>query len=273
MSSFGTPSNIFGSTRLPASSNHRPSTMRPTSDIMSAIFANQRHDTGRRTDGASSRGTQHPLDHPLYTGYRDLQRLCLGILTHHRISIGAGERNRIYGLVFDGSWLWEEYVTTLLQERFFHPNNTTGYGAQSLFEDSIDVVYPDFISRDDNPRIIADAKYKSAPVSSSGKSNINRADRFQILAYTLRFDTPHGVFIHPLTDDAKPRTDYALASGVDFRDEPGEPGTSSHKRQVHIRGIVIPQRPSDTDEWTYVDFNKAIAHNEQAFLKSMRFQD
>lgn len=215
----------------------------------------------------------HPLDHQLYTGYRDLQRLCLGILTHHRISIGAGERNRIYGLVFDGSWLWEEYVTTLLQERFFHPNNTTGYGAQSLFEDSIDVVYPDFISRDDNPRIIADAKYKSAPVSSSGKSNINRADRFQILAYTLRFDTPHGVFIHPLTDDAKPRTDYALASGVDFRDEPGEPGTSSHKRQVHIRGIVIPQRPSDADEWTYVDFNKAIAHNEQAFLKSMRFQD
>lgn len=213
----------------------------------------------------------HPLRHPLYTGYQDLQRLCLDILTHHRISIGEGKRNHIYGLVFDGSWLWEEYVATLLRERFFHPNNTTNYGTQHLFEDGNDIVYPDFILRDGNPRIIADAKYKRAPRFSSGKSHINRNDRFQILAYMLRFDAPHGVFIHPLTDDITTRKDYTLASGVNLYGERGESDTSSHTRQVHIRGIVIPQQPSDAGEWTYANFNKAIADNEQSFLKSIRF--
>ena len=44
--------------------------------------------------------------------------------------------------------------------------NKGGKGAQRLFERNIGLIYPDFISRDNESRIIADAKYK--PIDNIG---------------------------------------------------------------------------------------------------------
>ena len=54
------------------------------------------------------------------------------ILRNERHQYGNGTRN-VYGILFDGAWLWEEYVNTLIGDVFYHPRNKTGDGAQRLF--------------------------------------------------------------------------------------------------------------------------------------------
>ena len=73
-----------------------------------------------------------PCNHPFYTEYTALQKLCIQILRHEEIKYGTDDE-KIYGILFDGAWLWEEYLNTLLCEKgFIHPENKLGTGAISL---------------------------------------------------------------------------------------------------------------------------------------------
>ena len=63
-------------------------------------------------------------------------------------------------------------------------------GAQRLFSGSIGKIYPDFISRNPESRVIADAKYK--PID-----NIGNKDYLQVLAYMFRFEAKIGYFLYP----------------------------------------------------------------------------
>lgn len=135
----------------------------------------------------------HPMTHAYYREYRDLQELCLLILQNQKHQIGMGTR-RINGILFDGAWLWEEYLNLLVKDRFYHPRNKEKEHRQKLFTSGYGSmcgeVYPDFISRATCPRSIADAKYK--PID-----NIQGKDYLQILAYMLRFDARIGYFLYP----------------------------------------------------------------------------
>ena len=132
---------------------------------------------------------KNAVRHAYFREYLALQRLCLLILQHRKHQIGSGSR-QIYGILFDGAWLWEEYVSSLIDEMFYHPMNRGGQGAQRLFDGNIGLIYPDFISRDTEARIIADAKYK--PVD-----NIGNRDYLQVLAYMFRFDAKAGYYLYP----------------------------------------------------------------------------
>lgn len=137
-----------------------------------------------------SKNKQNPLRHAYYREYRLLQQLCLLILQHEKHQIGSGMR-QIYGILFDGSWLWEEYINTLIKDYFYHPMNRSGKGAQRLFSSGNNkLIYPDFIGRKQSPRIIADAKYK--PIE-----NIGNSDYLQVLAYMFRFDAKTGYYLYP----------------------------------------------------------------------------
>ena len=114
---------------------------------------------------------KNPVRHAYFREYLALQRLCLLILQHQKHQIGSGVR-QIYGILFDGAWLWEEYVASLIGEAFYHPMNKGGKGAQRLFNGNIGLIYPDFISRDNKHRIIADAKYK--PIDNIGNKKTMR---------------------------------------------------------------------------------------------------
>lgn len=132
--------------------------------------------------------------HAYYREYLALQRLCILILQHQKHQIGSGSR-QIYGILFDGAWLWEEYVNSLIDDIFYHPMNKGGKGAQRLFGGNIGLIYPDFISRDKETRMIADAKYK--PID-----NIGNQDYLQLLAYMFRFDAKRGYYLYPETEGA-----------------------------------------------------------------------
>ena len=132
---------------------------------------------------------KNAVRHAYFREYLALQRLCLLILQHRKHQIGSGSR-QIYGILFDGAWLWEEYVSSLIEDTFYHPMNKSGTGAQRLFGGNVGLIYPDFISRDNETRIIADAKYK--PID-----NIGNRDYLQVLAYMFRFDAKAGYYLYP----------------------------------------------------------------------------
>lgn len=64
-----------------------------------------------------------------YKEYTALQKLCLQILRQEEIKYGI-DSDKVYGILFDGAWLWEEYLNTLLSNAGFkHPENKLGTGA------------------------------------------------------------------------------------------------------------------------------------------------
>ena len=177
---------------------------------------------------------KNTVRHAYFSEYLALQRLCLLILQHQKHQIGAGMR-QIYGILFDGAWLWEEYVGSLIDEAFYHPMNKGGKGAQRLFDGNIGLIYPDFISRNTESRIIADAKYK--PIN-----NIGNRDYLQVLAYMFRFDAKEGYYLYPEADGADDLK-LRMNSGSTYEGnvEPRE------DIQVTKHGLKIP---SDVDSYT-----------------------
>ena len=59
-----------------------------------------------------------------------------------------------------------------------------------MFDGNIGLIYPDFISRNNEARIIVDAKYKPM-------DNISNWDYLQVLAYMFRFDAKAGYYLYP----------------------------------------------------------------------------
>ena len=137
---------------------------------------------------------KNAVRHAYFREYLALQGLCLLILRHQKHQIGLGVK-RIYGILFDGAWLWEEYVNSLIGDTFYHPMNKGGKGAQRLFDGNVGLIYPDFIGRSSEKRMIADAKYK--PIH-----NIGNRDYLQVLAYMFRFDAKVGYYLYPEAENS-----------------------------------------------------------------------
>lgn len=134
-----------------------------------------------------------PIRHPYFDEYRKLQSLCLQILRHEEIKYGQDDSNQIYGILYDGAWLWEEYLNTVLRDLvFLHPKNKTGEGGIHIFTDKIghEKAMPDYHRSD----IVLDAKYKRY----SDWSDISRDDRNQLIAYMHLYETEKSGFIVPL---------------------------------------------------------------------------
>ena len=185
--------------------------------------------------------------HAYYREYLALQRLCLLILQHQKHQIGSGVR-QIYGILFDGAWLWEEYVASLIDEVFYHPMNKSGKGAQRLFSGNIGLIYPDFIGRDIEHRVIADAKYK--PIE-----NIGNKDYLQVLAYMLRFEASKGYYLYPEAGEAEELYLW-LNKGSTFD------GNVYPRNDVCVikHGLKIPSEATNYD-----DFVMKITKTEMAF--------
>lgn len=189
--------------------------------------------------------------HAYYHEYGLLQHLCLLILMNQKHQIGSGT-NRIYGILFDGAWLWEAYMNMLISDTFYHPLNKVGKDKQWLFADGNGLIYPDFISQDDTDRVIADAKYK--PID-----NIGNRDYLQILAYMFRFDARKAFFLYPEASEAEDVV-LKLNSG------------SSYEKNVKARddirvikhGLKIPQFAE-----SYEEFVENIEISESSFTQGL----
>lgn len=143
-----------------------------------------------------------PASHPYYSDYLPLQKLCLQVLRMDEIKYGNGD-NKVTGLLFDGAWLWEEYINKLLEPlHFIHPQNKKKEGAIYLFEDydkTENLIrfsgerYPDFYKDD----VVLDAKYKRL----GGYTEVDKVDRndiHQIISYMHKLKARRGGYICPL---------------------------------------------------------------------------
>ena len=219
-----------------------------------------------------SKNVQNPVKHAYYKEYQDLQKLCLEILKDQKQQISVGCCS-LYGILFDGSWLWEEYVNTLIGDEFggafYHPRNKgnsdgSNSGAQRLFaytpsneteKDGLaGLIYPDFIGTNPKQRIIADAKYKP-------ESNIKNKDYLQILAYMLRFDSKKAFYIYPFqksTNNQHGSVELALNKGLTY-EKNVEPRDDV---KVIKQGIEVPCVECNCD---YSTFCKLMENYEDSF--------
>lgn len=186
-----------------------------------------------------------PCNHPFYTEYTALQKLCVQILRQEEIKYGTDD-DRIYGILFDGAWLWEEYLNTLLCEKgFIHPENKLGTGAIYLFEHG-GQRFPDFWKQD----IVLDAKYKKLAINGN-RLDIDRDDVHQIMAYMYRLKAPKGGIICPFMGD-----DNKVISQNMHKD--------SYLGTMSLYALAIPKNCS-----SYEDFVKRIIENERALLEEL----
>ena len=141
------------------------------------------------------RGNQSkPLRHAYFHEYRKLQELCLMILNQEKHGLGYQDQ-KVHGILFDVSWLWEEYVHTLLPKGFLHPRNKEKKGGILVFSDGKRKVYPDFYDRE--RKIVLDAKYKKLEDTEKG---INREDLFQLISYSYILKAEKGGLVFPSED-------------------------------------------------------------------------
>ena len=132
-----------------------------------------------------------PIRHAYFREYRKLQELCLMILSQEKHGLGDQEQ-KIHGILFDVSWLWEEYIYTLLLKDFIHPRNKDKTDGISVFSNRERKVFPDFYRKE--LKIVLDAKYKKLEFTEKG---INREDLFQLISYSYILKTEKAGLIFP----------------------------------------------------------------------------
>ena len=185
--------------------------------------------------------------HPYYTAYQPLQALCLQILRMEELRYGENE-DEICGILFDGAWLWEEYVNSVMKEYqmgFIHPENKSGKGGFYLFDDNTGHRYPDFYKEES----VLDAKYKRLG-DYSRVAEVGSDDIHQVITYMTRLHAPKGGFVAPLQLPQRAVPTSRIKES-DFT--------------LSIFGIQIAKNSS-----SYTDFCSAMKENERLFISSLR---
>lgn len=178
-----------------------------------------------------SKNLSRTVTHPYFSAYSPLQELCLMILDREMLRSGTHER-KIHGILFDGAWLWEEYLAHILRPLGFeHPRNKERIGDRPLFTNDKYKRYIDF----HKPGIVADAKYKRI-----NPDQIDRDDLHQLITYIHMEKASTGLFIHP-SSETRIKTIGEL---------------HGHGGAVAVLSIKIPV----TD--TYADFIRAMDGEE-----------
>ena len=186
------------------------------------------------------------IKHGFYEEYTQLQTLCLQILTDERIGFGANDQ-KVHGIIIDIAWLWEEYLNLLIKDHFYHPQNKVGTMPHYYFNNSNGKIYPDFIGKIPDNRVVADAKYKP-------QNNINNNDYSQILSYMFRFNCKQAYFLHPSKEEQ--HIILYLMEGVSAEATP----TKNKDIKVEKIGLKIPEANG------YEEFVDRIKKSEKQFL-------
>lgn len=200
------------------------------------------------------------LSHPYYYEYEPLRKICIQILRHEKLKYGRDD-NTVYGLLFDGAWLFEEYLNTVLKQiNFKHSENKTGKDPfHLLINDNRGrwKIYPDFhkLSDDNKNNIVFDAKYKSLDKKiNEDKDYINREDRLQIVSYAYTLNAKKAGFIYPVEIDNYEEKSYI-----------GNLNNKNIDCKIHKYGFKIPSENFNNIK----DFIKTMESLEKEFIETI----
>ena len=189
--------------------------------------------------------------HPYYSEYEPLRQICLQILMEDDELKYGRQENKIYGILFDVSWLWEEYLNTLIEQidkSLIHTYNKSKKNSIHMLENNGWSAYPDYYSTDLN--IVMDAKYKR--VHDKGIAKIDSEDRMQIISYMHILGVNKGVFLHPTESNDKVACNKLHFYHKENKDE-----------CIMQYSFKIPQNKIKNMN----DFKEKIAYSEKKFIK------
>lgn len=195
--------------------------------------------------------TSKSIKSPFYTKYRDLQKICRMILLREKIRYDSSA-NKIYGILFDGAWLWEEYLWTLLKNSGFkHPKNKESKNGFSPTTEGIGRFYPDFYKlkpdtkeSEHKAQIILDTKYKNFD-----DKNPVAADLSQMISYIHVMDAEEGKFIYPSANENQISKSWTVKP------------FSNTNAMLGTIPFYIPQKAEN-----YSDFETEIKKSEDQFF-------
>ena len=146
----------------------------------------------------SYRDCREPIIHPFHRDrWESVRQLARMILEEERWTLfNEADAENVCGVVFDGSWLWEEYLASVLVPMGFRHCMRGGEGLPLYRVSGKRKFYPDFYLPETAGRksVIFDAKYKRfAP-------NGQRSDVHQIFCYLLLSGATLGGLLFPPID-------------------------------------------------------------------------
>ena len=214
-----------------------------------------------------------PIVHPYYTRYAALQKLCLRILRHEKLSYGQAN-DKIHGLLIDAAWLWEEYVAKVLSEGQTGLKHYTRHNSLYLFEfgnSHFQKVIPDYLDKDN--QIVADAKY--IPLHRYDHLDADRAAAvyYKTIMYMYRFKATKGFLFHPCSETEVDtlRDGYKVENGIvscDYKIV----DTDGHLYEV---GMVIDDKEKDAnndsnDKKEYTIYRNNMLQKEELFRNRIK---
>lgn len=185
---------------------------------------------------------QRPVKHPYFhSTYEPLRKLALRILRSEGIT-PYSETDEVEGILFDGAWLWEEYLWNLLAPfGFVHPANKARRGAWRVLNESF---YPDFfLLKEGCPRIVLDAKYKS--------ERNDQRDILQVSGYMHMLEAQIGGLIKPIQESSRAEFKWSLVP--------------EHRSSWHVLGLDIPRESANCRE-----FLRSIERAEQRLIEQIK---
>lgn len=247
----------------------------------------------------SQKDTLSELRQPYFAEYYEpLRKVARMLLTDEGANVfdtpENGNDTEISGVLFDGSWLWEEYLATVLcnrnngQRRFFHADTNDSKTAIFTFKDKntssvYGPLFPDFrrpgcdgASFPQRCDIILDAKYKRG-------DRVQSKDLHQVLCYMfLTGATQGGLIFPPKTeaDDTDTAEDPLAETEIDANSATEDPlaekpcSKERQNSQLHCDDPANINTPDSSCVWRCFQFLPLKTDkSENEFIVNMHNQE
>lgn len=209
---------------------------------------------------------KNPVTHPYYTKYRALQELCISILKRKKIGLGGKNKKGVHGILFDGAWLWEEYISSVLNKKrddsckisFRHYTDKNSHF--SLFEGFSQKIIPDYLSDDYNETdnkatAVADAKYMRLENHQHLQGEQAYSVYYKTIMYMHRFNSKKGFIFFPIETLSEKKEHKIENLSI--------AGTGS---VMHLAGFRIPKVDG---KCKYDEFKRQMEESEKEFCKAV----
>lgn len=231
-------------------------------DIKSGVFqiieATKRYDKNKRQSIINK--NLKKLNHPYFYEYEPLRKICIQILRHEEIKYGR-EEDKIYGILFDGAYLWEEYIYTILKDlNFKHPRNKEKTDGINLLNNKWSV-YPDFYNYD--KKIVLDTKYK---MLNRNNEEIDGSDKHQIISYVYTLGAKIGGFVYPSENK-----EFSFDNIGILNREYNKNILEDYSPSIFKYAFLIPNKKSNEENFENInDFKKEIEKSENDFKEKIK---
>lgn len=232
-------------------------------DIKSGVFqiieATKRYDKNKRQNIIGK--NLKKLNHPYFYEYEPLRKICIQILRHEELKYGR-EENKIYGILFDGAYLWEEYIYTILKDLdFLHPRNKEKTDGINLLNKKW-TVYPDFYNY--NKQIVLDTKYKR--LENKDNDKIDGSDKHQIISYVYTLGAKIGGFVYPSENK-----EFSFDNIGILNREYNKNILEDYSPSIFKYAFLIPNKKSNEENFENInDFKKEIEKSENDFKEKIK---